>query len=97
MNGPCTPGLSYFDQPKDLQDVIARAMEDQNQIGWDNALVAILANSWTEVVRHSHQPLWEAEGRIQSAIKGLFRRTASLWKGRNKQLHGPQELEASGI
>lgn len=71
-------------------------MEDQNQIGWDNALVGLLANSWTDVARHGNQPMWEADRRIQSAIKGLFRRTASMWKGRNNQLHGSKEMEDSG-
>ena len=105
LNGPevpsmtelCTPGLRYSDQPKELQEAIAKATEDQNQIGWDNALVGMLANSWTEVARHGNQPTWEADRRIQSAIKGLYRRTASLWKGRNNQLHGSKELEDSSI
>ena len=100
MSESCTPGLTYSDQPQDLQEAIAKAMEeDQNQIGWDNALVGMLASSWTEVARHGNQPTWEADRRIQSAIKGLFRRTTSMWKGRNTQLHGSSAtiVEPPGI
>ena len=97
MDDPCTPGLSYFGQPPDLQDAISVAIADQTRIGWDNALTGILAYSWIEVAKHCNQPPWEAERRIQTAIKGLHKRTASLWKGRNNQLHGPQEREATRV
>jgi hypothetical protein len=39
----------------------------------------------------------EAERRIQTVIKGLCIRTASLWKGRNNQLHGSKEQEEACI
>ena len=105
LNGPeppsmadsSTPGLSYSEQSPDLQESISIAIADQTKIGWDNALTGILANSWLAVARHSNHPSWEAERRLQTAIKGLHKRTASLWKGRNTQLHGPSEQEATRI
>jgi hypothetical protein len=92
MHSPYTPGLSYFNQPMDLQEALSTAIGDQTSIGWDNALSGWLANSWLAVARHGNQPTWEAERRIQIALKGLHRRTVSIWKGRNNQLHGPKEL-----
>ena len=71
MNNPCTPGLSYFDQPMILQEAISIATADQTRIGWDNALAGMLAYSWLTVARHNNQPPWEADRRIQVAIKGL--------------------------
>ena len=72
-------------------------MADQTKIGWDNALVGILAISWIDVARHGNRPLWEAERGIQVCIKGLIHRAKSLWEGRNQALHGTKEQELSKV
>ena len=97
LDNPSTPTLNYYDFPKSVQEAILTAVSDQHKIGWDNALVGILAVSWTEVARHGNRPLWEAERGIQAGIKVLIHRAKSLWEGRNQALHGTKEQELSKV
>ena len=76
MTSPCAACPSHLDQPADFQDALSTAIADQTEIGWDNALMGLLAHSWLAVARHGHQPTWEAERRLQTAIKGVHRRLA---------------------
>lgn len=97
METPQNPSLDYKQYPLQLQDSIQKVLEEQTRIGWDNALIGLLASSWTEIATHGNQPTWDASRRIQRGLKGMYARAQCRWKGRNHALHGSNEQVTAQI
>ncbi len=71
---------------------IQRAFDDQQAIGWHNALRGYLAKSWAKLAAINRfnpetMNIQEGRGRIRNIIQDIYELTTAIWKGRNAILH----------
>jgi hypothetical protein len=87
--------------PKKFHDRIRQAIQDQEQIGWGNAIKGYLSVEWRFLADDSPYDnvaeLQEGHGfqRLKTILTYLHQVAISLWKARNQVLHksGDQELQ----
>jgi hypothetical protein len=91
-NNWCSPKLQQFQFPSDKSTDIQRAFDDQQAIGWHNALREYLAKSWAKLAAINRfnpetMNIQEGRGRIRNIIQDIYELTTAIWKGRNAILH----------
>ena len=87
--------------PQTLQPTVSRAIYEQFDIGWNNALRGILSNQWAQAasIHHTsgHYELDTGNGHVYRTIRALHQFSSEIWEARNKQLHKRDDEEAARI
>jgi hypothetical protein len=92
---PPTPDISQF--PIEQRDLLVRALEEQDQIGWDLGMRGYLSQHWgLAIAAHPRLDLKNDKGKAwtRRAILELWSFAHEMWAHRNAVLHNAV-LEAS--
>ncbi len=85
--------LSRLLPPSSLQThctLLQKAFEEQNAIGWDQAIQGYLSTTWVEAYRTEHPKTTIMGARnqwLKQIILALWKLSATFWETRNTQLH----------
>jgi hypothetical protein len=85
--------------PPLLPDCLNKALQDQVQIGWMQALKGYLSIEWQHSAAKgtSASEDYQEEGRgmrqVRTVQRALHQLTQTLWKSQNQILHGSTEME----
>ena len=97
---PYDPDTSGF--PNKFNASIAKALEEQNLIGWSQAVRGYLSSEWRQMASEGIYDTDEFnEGRghqtLRLAFTALFKFTTNMWKARNCALHDDQSPDLRAI
>ena len=88
--------------PDKFTDTLKKALDDQNTIGWNNALKGYLSIEWKQLLAlalYNNETQQEGRGphHIKLILKAIFKTTRALWLSRNGALHGEQTVSMDRI
>jgi hypothetical protein len=97
---PYAPDISGF--PNKFKDSIAKALAEQNTIGWSQAVRGYLSYEWRQMASEGIYDTDEFhDGRGQQtlrlALTALFKYTTTMWRSRNRALHDDQSPDLRAI
>jgi hypothetical protein len=87
--------------PTHLQTITSRAIDEQFDIGWNNAIRGLLSKQWAQAASIHHtinkHDFDTGNGHVYRTIRALHQFTTEIWEARNKQLHKRDYEEAARI
>ena len=103
LDGEDSPYLPMeADWPAKFTDSLRTAIDDQNNIGWQQAIKGYLSVEWKhllEIALYNNDQAQEGRGphHIRLILKAIFTATRALWISRNGALHGEQTASMDRI
>ena len=96
------PTLQVHPYPTHLQPILAQAINEQDQIGWHQALKGFLTTSWASAAAvHPTKPRKmerdKGQHRITQTLRALRTYTDNVWLDRNDVLHRHEDAEVARI
>jgi hypothetical protein len=92
ISTPFRPSISQY--PSNLHQLIEEAVQNQNAIGWHQALKGYLSKTWHILAMYSLNSSTLDQGaaskRILSVLSSFHEHTRRLWTSRNSALHSSE-------
>ena len=86
-----------FNYPPHMRGAVTQILQDQEAIGWGNAIKGLLSKSWIDLAskeyEYGKQSLPAGEQRMKRCLASLLEYSTGIWKSRNSALHDSKDLE----
>jgi hypothetical protein len=87
--------------PQHIQDGVSKAIYEQFDIGWNNAIRGLLSSQWAQSAATHHitgdYEIDTGNGHVYRTIRAIHNFTSAIWEARNQQLHKRDDELAARI